>query len=845
MPETKLLVGCQTPRILFKPPSLSSAGQDAVDLAASAGLMLDPWQQLALDVGLAEREDGKWSAFEVGLIVARQNGKNSVLEARELAGLFLFDEQLILHSAHEFKALDVCTPMLTSRGWTTMGELADGDFVYAPDGQLTEVTKAHPIRTGRPCYQLTFDDGQTVVADEDHLWAVEHRGKNRVLSTKQIIEKGILVRVPGKVRDRVKYQFRLAIPTPLAGEDKEFIVDPWLLGAWLGDGTTSNGDITSGIEDLEYLKGRLDDLGETYRIRPDRRFPDRVFTIIIKGLYGRLKMLGLLGYKTIPIEYATASIAQRRELLAGIMDTDGTVSGHQINVTMISKPLMGQIASLVRSLGYKASLREFRASLNGVDAGPMYRVQFCVSQEVSPFGLPRKSEKVKPKFHKKTRSHYNAIVKIEPVESRPTRCITVAHPSSCYLAGEGFIPTHNTAKEAFTRICRLIQNNPALASRVKAYPRNPSEFGIDLHTGQRLRFIARSSTSGRGYTADVAIMDEAFKLNAEAMAALLPTLSSRPNPQVWYTSSAAMENSEQLHAVRKRAIAGEDTRLAYMEWSAPEDCDPYDKSNWALANPALGIRMELDFIEAEAQALTEDAFRRERLSIPDEMLGEAAISPVLWDICRDRGSKLDGRKTFAVDMTLDRRSASISVAGRRADGLIHVEVIDNREGTSWIVPRLQELTKRYRPDQLLLDAGGPAGSILRDLQDLGIEPKLVGLREFAQACGAFYDSVVNNEIRHIGQPSLDIAISGAIRRKVGDLWTWNRAGEIDTSPLVSSSIAFWGVTSRKGRTRAINLAAILDAANETPKETPWQPQEISPLQQTSQEDSTERDHLDQ
>ena len=505
MPETKLLVGCQTPRILFKPPSLSSAGQDAVDLAASAGLMLDPWQQLALDVGLAEREDGKWSAFEVGLIVARQNGKNSVLEARELAGLFLFDEQLILHSAHEFK----------------------------------------------------------------------------------------------------------------------------------------------------------------------------------------------------------------------------------------------------------------------------------------------------------------------------------------------------TAKEAFTRICRLIQNNPALASRVKAYPRNPSEFGIDLHSGQRLRFIARSSTSGRGYTADVAIMDEAFKLNAEAMAALLPTLSSRPNPQVWYTSSAAMENSEQLHAVRKRALAGEDTRLAYMEWSAPEDCDPYDKSNWALANPALGIRMELDFIEAEAQALTEDTFRRERLSIPDEMLGEAAISPVLWDICRDRGSKLDGRKTFAVDMTLDRRSASISVAGRRADGLIHVEVIDNREGTSWIVPRLQELTKRYRPDQLLLDAGGPAGSILRDLQDLGIEPKLVGLREFAQACGAFYDSVINNEIRHIGQPSLDIAISGAIRRKVGDLWTWNRAGEIDTSPLVSSSIAFWGVTSRKGRTRAINLAAILDAANETPKETPWQPQEISPLQQTSQEDLTEPDHLDQ
>lgn len=505
MPETQTIVGSQTPRILFRPPSLSSAGQEAVDLAASAGLFLDPWQQLALDVGLAERDDGKWAAFEVGLIVARQNGKNSVLEARELAGLFLFDEQLILHSAHEFK----------------------------------------------------------------------------------------------------------------------------------------------------------------------------------------------------------------------------------------------------------------------------------------------------------------------------------------------------TAKEAFTRICRLIQNNASLASRVKAYPRNPSEFGIDLHTGQRLRFIARSSTSGRGYSADVAIMDEAFKLNSEAMGALLPTLSSRPNPQVWYTSSAAMATSEQLHAVRKRAIAGEDKRLAYMEWSADENCDPYDKSNWALANPALGYRMELDFIEAEAEALTEDVFRRERLSIPDELLGEAAISQIVWDTCRDRGSKIEGKLTFAVDMRLDRSAASISVAGRREDGLIHVEVIDNREGTSWIVPRLQELNKKWRPDQLLLDAGGPAGSILRDLQDLGIQPKLVGLREFAQACGAFYDSVTNNQLFHIGQPSLDVAVTGAIKRKVGDLWTWNRAGEVDTSPLVACSIAFWGVTSRKGRTRIINLSAALEAAGETPKENSWQPQETLLSQQTSQVDSMEHDLSDQ
>jgi len=97
------LLGAQRPRVSSHPPSVSSAGVEAAELAASAGLVLDDWQRHVLDVALGERADGKWSAFEVGLIVGRQNGKGAILEARELAGLFLFGEQLILHSAHEFK----------------------------------------------------------------------------------------------------------------------------------------------------------------------------------------------------------------------------------------------------------------------------------------------------------------------------------------------------------------------------------------------------------------------------------------------------------------------------------------------------------------------------------------------------------------------------------------------------------------------------------------------------------------------------------------------------------------------------------------------------------------------
>jgi hypothetical protein len=94
--------GVQRPRIRSVPPFVSSTGQEAIELAALAGLHLDPWEALILADSLGERPDGRWAAFEVGVVVPRQNGKDAILEARELAGLFLLGEQLIVHSAHEF-----------------------------------------------------------------------------------------------------------------------------------------------------------------------------------------------------------------------------------------------------------------------------------------------------------------------------------------------------------------------------------------------------------------------------------------------------------------------------------------------------------------------------------------------------------------------------------------------------------------------------------------------------------------------------------------------------------------------------------------------------------------------
>ena len=93
----------QLPRLQLAPPVQTSAGKEAIDFAAKAGLILDPWQCYCLDLSLGEGDGGKWASFEVCLICGRQNGKNSILEARQLAGLFLFGEELIIHTAHQFK----------------------------------------------------------------------------------------------------------------------------------------------------------------------------------------------------------------------------------------------------------------------------------------------------------------------------------------------------------------------------------------------------------------------------------------------------------------------------------------------------------------------------------------------------------------------------------------------------------------------------------------------------------------------------------------------------------------------------------------------------------------------
>ena len=348
-----------------------------------------------------------------------------------------------------------------------------------------------------------------------------------------------------------------------------------------------------------------------------------------------------------------------------------------------------------------------------------------------------------------------------------------------------------TASEAFLRVKALVDNTDDLRKKVARIRTSHGDEGIELLSGARLRFVARSRGSGRGFSGDTVILDEAYNLGGEAMGALLPTLSARPNPQIWYTSSAPMAASVQLHAVRRRAMSGGSERLAYLEWSVDPDDVWDDPQVWAKANPSMGIRISEEFIRGEIDAMPAAEFGRERLGIPDLEQGAhtPAIDPARWLELADVTSEWAGTPIGVVDVSPDGRSSMI-LAGVRPDGLRHVELVDNRAGVSWVVGRRAELSERYGVAVWVRDPAGPAVELAGEWRDI------TG-REYAEACAGFLRDVSEgggfrwrcaDDLERV----LMSAVGGVAQRPRADGgWVWSRGrSTVDISPVVGLTVGW-------------------------------------------------------
>ena len=312
--------------------------------------------------------------------------------------------------------------------------------------------------------------------------------------------------------------------------------------------------------------------------------------------------------------------------------------------------------------------------------------------------------------------------------------------------------------------------------------------------------MARSAGSGRGFSGDRIILDEAYRLSPAMMAALFPTLSARPNPQLVYATSSPPEVdefSEQVRNLKKRADSGSPGRLAWVEWSNPVNADPDDPRAWASANPALGIRIDPEFIAVERDTMPLEAFQVERLGVWKAQSVSAKIPLHAWEAAQVDVSPSPDRVCFGVDIPPDRQSVAIAVCS--ADGeqdSFTFELADRRPGTEWAVARCIELSDRYGRPAFVVDAAGPAAGMVPDLEQAGLQVVTTNSREYAGACGRLFDAVVNRTAHHTGQPELSAAVMGAATRKLNDAWAWSRStSNVDIAPLVAVTLALWGATT--------------------------------------------------
>ncbi|MDP2712104.1 MAG: hypothetical protein Q8O56_12885 [Solirubrobacteraceae bacterium] len=365
-----------------------------------------------------------------------------------------------------------------------------------------------------------------------------------------------------------------------------------------------------------------------------------------------------------------------------------------------------------------------------------------------------------------------------------------------------------TSLEAFRRLLDLIEAVPELAEQVESVKWSHGQEGVTLHDCSRIVFKTRTKSGGRGLSADLLILDEAMILSEAALGALLPTLSARPNAQVIYTGSAVDQNVHEhgvvLARVRERGQA-HDASLAFVEFAADAELHELlsdvermaDPELWRQANPALDVRISRGFVERERLALAPRTFAVERLGVGDWPLTAPEVTSLLPPGLRaamlDPGSQPVGRLTLAFDVAPNRGRASIAVHGRRGDGLRHVEIVDARDGTGWVVERVAQLVKDHDIGAVRADAIGPAASLFAALASRAVVVVPISAREYASACGEFFDAATQHRLRHPGSPELDAAMAGAATRSLGDAWAWARkASSVDITPLVACTLAAYG-----------------------------------------------------
>lgn len=357
-----------------------------------------------------------------------------------------------------------------------------------------------------------------------------------------------------------------------------------------------------------------------------------------------------------------------------------------------------------------------------------------------------------------------------------------------------------TANESFLRLVAVFEAWDDLRRKVARIRYANGEQGIELLSGQRLKYRARTGGSGRGFAkADLVVYDEAQHLQAEHVAASGPARLANPNNQSWYMGSGGLGTSRNAWRMRRRALAGDGGRFAYVEHTAEQlsldargrvvsvKPEVLDRDAWAQANSAYGHRITDESMLSLYQELGPQLFARECLCIWDMELGmseEGDIPRATWDLVNAPDVAPTGAMVFIPDVNPERSAASIVAVGAAV-----VEVIEHKPGVGWLLERCKELNGRHEGATWAVDGAkrAPIAALIPDLNEAGLDPVPVGT-DMAAACGSMYDAIVDRKVTFRRHPSMDAAVDGAVRKASGE---WDRLAGADISPLVAATVGLW------------------------------------------------------
>lgn len=368
-----------------------------------------------------------------------------------------------------------------------------------------------------------------------------------------------------------------------------------------------------------------------------------------------------------------------------------------------------------------------------------------------------------------------------------------------------------TSQEHQLRLEAMIQDCPHLHARVKergGYMHANGRESINLKSGARIIFKARTKGGGRGYSGDLLVWDEAMVVPDTVVGAQKPMLRASRAPHGSKTIYAGSAVDQQVHEygvpfarIRKRGRAS-DPRVSYHEWSAPFDNPDEmtaellrDRTFWPMANPS----MDEGLISAETMADEIESMPLRTAAVELDGVGDWPVvdqtSSGLFDMAHWASLARPSTELMTPVLSLDlsplRTWASISAASG-----MRVRVVERREGTGWLVDALEGASEELGAKIIVVDERGPASSLIPELEGRGLTVQTVNGSEYARACGFFFDAVAQSALEHEDQPELNAAIRGAAQRQLGDAWAWSRKeSRADITSLVSCTLACWVAAS--------------------------------------------------